>query len=201
MKYNLQNVSLPRLNIGSIWWNGRLIISLSKLLHRNNRCSPLFFHIKDNIYSTMEDKEKLLIESAEIFKDINWTPIAAKIIGLFYVSDQKYFTFQEIIDTLNISKSNASRALKVLLSTGKVAYITKGDNKRKRYFYLSVGGSITLINNMLEGFKRQQMFFEKILSLRSDENPELNQLIQYQKDYLEKIIPMLQIKTKEHFTE
>ncbi len=149
----------------------------------------------------MEDKEKLLIESAEIFKDINWTPIAAKIIGLFYVSDQKYFTFQEIIDTLNISKSNASRTLKVLLSTGKVAYITKDDNKRKRYFYLSIEGSIALINNLLEGLERQQVFFEKILHLRSDENPELNQLIQYQKEYLEKITPMLQIKTKEHFTE
>ncbi len=149
----------------------------------------------------MEDKEKLLIESAEIFKDINWTPIAARIIGLFYVSDQKYFTFQEIIDTLNISKSNASRALKVLLNTGKVSYITKDNNKRKRYFYLPTEGSITLTNNLLERFKRQQAFFEKILCLRSDENPELNQLIEYQKGYLEKIIPMLQIKTKEHFKQ
>ncbi len=156
-------------------------------------------HIKDNLDNTMKDKEQLLTEATEILKGTGWHPVRAQIIGLFYTSNQKYFTFQEIIDTLKISKSTASRALNFLLDLGKIDYITKGQNKRKRYFYMSVKGNIDLIDKWLESLKRQQHFFEKILPLRDNTNEELNHLIQHQISVFKEVIPFFKDQNKKNF--
>ncbi len=141
-------------------------------------------------------KKELLTEATEIFKGTGWHPVRAKIIALFYTSNQKYFTFQEIIDTLKISKSTASRTLKFLLNLGKIDYIIKEDNKRKRYFYMSTDGSTDLINTWLDALEKQQHFFEKILLLRDDTNEELNQLIQHQVSIFKEVIPLFRDKNK-----
>ena len=48
----------------------------------------------------METKEKQQEEIIDTFGELltkdNYPPIAGKILGLFYTSDQKYFTFEEI---------------------------------------------------------------------------------------------------------
>ncbi len=147
----------------------------------------------------MEDKERLLVESVEIFKSTGWHPVRAQILGLLYISNQKYFTFQEIIDTLKISKSTASRALNFLLDLGKIDYITKGENKRKRYFYISINGSIDLIDKWLESLEKQQHFFEKVLPLRDNSNEELNQLIQHQISVFKEVIPFFKNQNKKNF--
>lgn len=60
-------------------------------------------------------------------------PAPARVLALLLVSDVTELTFDEIHETLNMSKSAASNAINLLLTTNKIDYMTKmGD--RKRYF-------------------------------------------------------------------
>ncbi len=62
-----------------------------------------------------KQKEILIEQSANLYKSIGYPRIAGKIMGLLYVSEQKHFTFQELMDTLNISKGATSTALNFLI--------------------------------------------------------------------------------------
>ena len=60
-------------------------------------------------------------------------PAAGRIIGLLLVSPDRELTFDQIRETLALSKSATSTALTFLQAAGSVEYITRpGD--RKRYF-------------------------------------------------------------------
>ena len=60
-------------------------------------------------------------------------PVTARILGLLMVMDKEEYTFDEIVDEMQISKSSASNALKNLELRGVLEYVTyPGD--RKRYF-------------------------------------------------------------------
>lgn len=60
-------------------------------------------------------------------------PVAGRIYALLMVMDKENFTFDEIVEELNISKSSASIAIKMLQIRGLIEYFTlPGD--RKRYF-------------------------------------------------------------------
>jgi len=41
----------------------------------------------------------------------NYPPIAVKILGLFYTTNKKYLTFEEINDGIGVSRSATSKAL------------------------------------------------------------------------------------------
>ncbi len=101
-------------------------------------------------------------------------------MGLLYVSDQKYFTFQELIDTLKISKSAISKSLKFLLEIKEISFKIKKDNKRKRYFYISKRGTIASLQRWIESLTVRQNLLEQILTLRNEDNKELNELIKSQ---------------------
>src|SRR5688572_5555779 len=60
-------------------------------------------------------------------------PAAARILALLLVSNRTELTFDEIQQTVGISKSSASVAINLLLTMNKIEYITKAGD-RKRYF-------------------------------------------------------------------
>ncbi len=83
-------------------------------------------------------EQKLLIEKmGVIFEKSGIQPAAARVFALLLVSDSPELTFEEIIETLSISKSAASNSINLLLTINKIEYITKpGD--RKRYFKIRI---------------------------------------------------------------
>lgn len=114
-------------------------------------------------------------------------------------SDQKYFTFYELMDLLNISKSATSKVLKFLLQIDEVGCITKGQNKRKRYFYICINGSTRQIEGFLKLLSFHMQLYEEILPLRNDENQELNRFIAQQLAYMKAVVPQMKNKYKECF--
>ncbi len=80
-------------------------------------------------------EQKQLIEQIGIFHEQQGLqPVAGRIMGLLFVSDRPRLTFEEIMETLGISKSATSNALTLLQQMHAVEYTTfTGD--RKRYFY------------------------------------------------------------------
>ncbi len=143
---------------------------------------------------TKEEQDAIITPFAEIYKNAGYSSIQGKVIGLFYASEGKYLSFQEIMERLEISKSATSQTLKSLMEMGEVASITKEDNSRRRYFYLSIAGSLKSMNVWVESLKIRKNLMEKLLHLRGDTNPQLNQFIKEEIRMLEDFIPYLREK-------
>ncbi|SRR5690554_2475607 len=78
--------------------------------------------------------QKQLIEKVGVMNERQGLqPAAARILALLLVSPETELGFDQIRETLNLSKSAASNSLNLLMNIGKIDYVTKpGD--RKRYF-------------------------------------------------------------------
>ena len=83
-----------------------------------------------------KNKQKTLVEEiGKYYVKQGIQPVASRIIALLMVMDKEQYTFDEIVEELNISKGAASNALKILDIIKAIDYTTfPGD--RKRYFHL-----------------------------------------------------------------
>lgn len=136
---------------------------------------------------------------ASTFQEDNYAPVAGKILGLFYMSDQKYFSFEELQQHLEVSKSAVSKGLKMLLTIGEINFVTFEDNKRKRYFYLDVQGNIDRIQRLIDSYSMQTELLEETLALRGTTNPELNNFIETSIKFNREVIAFVDQKVKEHY--
>jgi len=82
----------------------------------------------------ISSEQRDLVERIGVLHDrIGFPPAAGRVVGLLLVSPEPELTFDQVRETLNLSKSSASTALNLLLRIGSVEYSTRpGD--RKRYF-------------------------------------------------------------------
>ena len=137
-------------------------------------------------------KQKELIEQIGIFFDKEGLqPIAGRILGLLMVMDKEQFSFDEIIEELQISKSSASNALKNLELRGNVEYVTiPGD--RKRYFRIRRQNTLHLIEEFEENIKKAKDLFSYIIELKANKESqnslyfgELNNVIDFTLELIE----------------
>ena len=157
----------------------------------------------------METKEKLKKRIVNTFGELlandNYPPIAGRILGFFYTSDKKYFTFEEIKEELSISKSATSKALSYLRQINEVGYIYDENNKRLRLFYLNIEGLVERISLVLEAYKMQAVLFKEVLEFRNEENKELNNYIEknilFSEDVLGFVTQRLEFHYKEYLKE
>lgn len=116
------------------------------------------------------EKQKFLIEElGRVFDKEGYQPITGRVLALLMVMDKEQYTFDEIVEELQISKSSASTALKNLEIVGKVDYLTHpGD--RKRYFRAKAPD----VEAMMHGFRNKFEGMHKVLSeailLKADPN-------------------------------
>lgn len=117
-------------------------------------------------------KQKELVESLGRFYDKQgFQPIAGRILGLLIVMDKELYTFDEIVEELNISKSSASNALKILELMHAVEYKTiTGD--RKRYFKLKTQDKFALINEHKLKLQSTVDFLKQVIELKANKNTE-----------------------------
>jgi len=123
----------------------------------------------------MEDAERIR-KQKELIEQIGreneregFQPVPARILGLLMVMDKEEYTFEEIVEEMQISKSSASTALKNLEIRGIIEYITyPGD--RKRYFRFVSGEIDGLINEMENKLKRNLLVINQIIDLKKDPN-------------------------------
>ena len=73
----------------------------------------------------LTEKQKELIESFGVLQEhMGLTPAAARINSLLTIADENEITFDDIRETLNLSKSATSNALSVLLKMNNIDYKT-----------------------------------------------------------------------------
>ena len=96
------------------------------------------------------NKQELIEAFAFVYKADNYPPIAGKILGLFLISDEKHFTFEDIMTNINASKSATSKALKFLIDLDEVSFMFSEKNKRKRLFYFNSKGVVKRFEKIIE---------------------------------------------------
>lgn len=115
-------------------------------------------------------KQKELVERiGRHYDKEGFQPIAGRILGLLMVMDKELYTFDEIVEELQISKSSASNTLRNLEIRGVIEYITQpGD--RRRYFRIKRMEKLRLIDDFKTKMEGMHDLFINILSLKADKN-------------------------------
>lgn len=148
----------------------------------------------------LSDKQIELIQRVSPhFERTGLTPAQARIVVLLLVTDRIELTFDEIRNTLQLSKSATSTALNSLLDTNRISYITKiGD--RKRYFRSKMATMSNDFEKTLMGALKIRPIMEEILETRTKDTPDFNDQMQRVIDFimfLEGELPLLYEKWKQ----
>ncbi|AKD03945.1 MarR family transcriptional regulator [Pontibacter korlensis] len=132
----------------------------------------------------LTEKQQTLIERIGIFQEkTGMQPVAGRIIGLLYVSDKPELTFDEIRETLNISKSATSNALSLLQHLNRLEYITyNGD--RKRYFRLKLDRWRELVLHEIDSITEFSKTLHEVVNERTKETPGYNRNLLELADFL-----------------
>lgn len=122
----------------------------------------------------LTDKKLQLIEELGVlYEQSGMQPAAARILALLTVSDRYELSFEEIYETLNISKSAASNAINFLLNTDRLEYTTH-PGERKRYFRCKVKSMKEGVQKSLAGMEAFNNILKQVLEQRSKETKEFN---------------------------
>ena len=96
-------------------------------------------------------------------------PVTARILGLLMVMDKEEYTFDEIVDEMQISKSSASNAFRNLELRGVIEYVTyPGD--RKRYFRFVSGDINEIIAEIEKRMQQKLHIMQQIIELKKNPN-------------------------------
>lgn len=145
------------------------------------------------------NKQELIEAFAFVYKADNYPPIAGKILGLFLISDEKHFTFEDIMTNINASKSATSKALKFLIDLDEVSFMFSEKNKRKRLFYFNSKGVVKRFEKIIEAHTIETVLLKEVLENRNDDNEEMNKLIKNTIAFNEDILDFITKKVTKHF--
>jgi DNA-binding transcriptional regulator GbsR (MarR family) len=139
-------------------------------------------------------EQKKLIEKIGVFLEkTGSTPVEGRIQALLMVSDDVELSFEDIYETLGISKSATSNTINVLLTTNKIDYITKhGD--RKRYFRNRIEKWETDFGKNVNESLYMSELFKEVLAIRPKTTKEFNNSMKSLVDFMEYLkieIPVL----------
>lgn len=132
----------------------------------------------------LTERQRDLIEKLGVYHEKTGAPPAtARISALLLVSPVTELSFDEIRETLNLSKSATSNALNMLLNTGKVDYITKSGD-RKRYFKNKMSNWKTDLRENFQKLTKAADVLEEVLEARPKETVEFNQNLEQVIDFM-----------------
>lgn len=131
----------------------------------------------------------------------NYPPLAGKIVGLFFVTEKTYYTFDEMLEVFDTNKTALSRALKFLGSFNIINSIQKEHIKRRRYFYLDIPNYIKYIGVFAQYFNKLNSLIKSAQQIRGSKNPEMNDFIEEYIAYNDKILQTVNEHLKSAFTK
>ena len=136
----------------------------------------------------LSDKQKELVEAYGVIQEsMGLNPAAARVNALLTVSDKTELSFDEIRETLGLSKSAVSNAINSLLSQEHIAYKTRM-GERRRYFFSRMGQWKSKFRKDVAGLANYTSIMREILEVRSNENPEFNDKMKELTDFMEYFI-------------
>lgn len=122
-----------------------------------------------NTEERIREQRRLVEAIGQRYEKEGMQPVAGRIMALLMVMEKEEYTFDEIIEELQISKSSASVALKFLQLRNLVEYITHpGD--RRRYFRVRTQEPFVLIDEFKQKLMENKQTMEEIIDLKADPN-------------------------------
>ena len=138
-------------------------------------------------------KLKLIEELGVLNEQNGMQPAAARVLALLLVCDQTELAFEEICESLNLSKSATSNALTFLISTDRVEYLTR-PGERRRYFRIKLKSLKEGVQRSLNGIETANEILKKVLEQRpvgtKEFNANLEEVIHFL-DFLKAELPVL----------
>lgn len=147
-------------------------------------------HITKNrkiMTATTTSTEQQVEKMGVFFEQLGHTPMAGRVFAFLLLGEPPYKDFYEIQAFLQASKSSISNALKGLMASGIVDYITfSGD--RKRYFRVNTKNWKGLLKDQTQKGKEMNDMLKEVLENRKDSkhldfNEELQSIFDFQ-DFL-----------------
>ena len=145
------------------------------------------------------NKEKLLDRFGEAYKNDGFPPLAGKIMGLFYISNQKHFNFEEIVCEVGATKGAVSKNIKLLFELNWIEYVLKNNGSRKRHCFLDIHGVKYFLRLVIENYKEQDKLLKECANMRNNDNEELNNFIQDSIQFNEEVLAFLDLKSEQYF--
>lgn len=115
----------------------------------------------------LEKEKNNLIERLGVCLETNekLPPLAARILSTLILTGKKGCSFEQLVQQLSASKSTISLHLSTLEASGRINYFTKqGD--RKRYFTISKGHTVSMINDVIAKWEKQKAIHADILDFK-----------------------------------
>ena len=146
------------------------------------------------------EKQRLLIEQLGVFYEHEgFHPAGARVMALLLIADRVELTFDEIRETLNISKSATSTAINLLINTNRIEYITN-PGERKRYFRATIVNWKMHMREKLTDIIKMSSLMETIINQRPNSTAEFNNSLKEIHSFMSffhKEIPLLIERWKE----
>jgi DNA-binding transcriptional regulator GbsR (MarR family) len=155
--------------------------------------------MSENKIKLRDNQIDLLEQFAVQLERKGFQPAMAKVVALLLVNDEPEMTFDQIMETLGISKGAASQAINQLLTANKIEYKTKL-GERKRYFSSRMMSWQEDVKADLDSLQRFNDLLKQILSQRpvatKSFNNNMAHLIKFM-DFLNAELPALYAKFEE----
>ena len=133
---------------------------------------------------------QLIEELGVLHEQGGMQPAAARILSLLLISDRTELTFEEIYETLHLSKSATSNALNFLLNTNRIEYITHS-GERRRYFRYKLQSIKDGVQKSLAGIGMFNVILKKVLAQRPVGTKAFNAKLEEITEFMDFIIAEL----------
>jgi len=141
----------------------------------------------------LTEKQKELIERFGVLNEkYGLPPAECRVWGLFLVADKVELTFEEIMETLQLSKGGTSNALNRLMVTNHIEYITKLGDK-KRYFRCKMNNWTNMTKENFEKFDDLNVILKEILQVRNPKTTAFNKDLKQVTEFLDFVYKELMI--------
>jgi len=128
---------------------------------------------------TITSVEQQVEKMGIFFEKLGYTPMAGRVFAFLLLGEPPYKNFYEIQTFLQASKSSISNALKGLMTSRIVDYITfSGD--RKRYFKVNTQNWMAILKEQTQkGTEMNQMLQEVLDSREDSKHLDFNTALQF----------------------
>jgi len=134
----------------------------------------------------IQQKEQMVERMGIFFEKQGLTPIHGRVFAFLLLAEPPHKDFYEIQEFLKASKSAVSNAIKFLMNTGLVEYITfSGD--RRRYFRVNTQGWMELTKKKMQNATTLKDILSDVLNARANSkhlafNEELEKMLEFNRE-------------------
>ena len=144
-------------------------------------------------------QEQLLELYDQVFQQDSYPPLTGKILGLFYISKEKYFSLEEIINLVGEDKKTVMKALRFLRGNNEINYDMLKESPRERQFYLNIQGAIDKLSKRIGYYKLLNNIFSETMAIREDKESDLSNFMKNFMKFNEEVLQYVEEKMKDNF--